>query len=389
MKSLLRPAAAVLITITAALTSLSLPTPAGAASPPTVDGVCEGEILARHNAARVAAGLPRLREDPSIDQVARSWAMNIAKNGRLAHNGQYVSQLGRAVPGWTALGENVGYAPSAAQMHNTFMGSSGHRANILATRFQRIAVGCVRDASGRVWSTVNFVGSNQVIVDRQPTPFHSAGDASSRMRYWLLGAKPDAGRLDHDAGRLLSGQWDVDDLAVYLATSSLHEGSVPGLTRLYYATFLRHPDADGLNYWIRYRQDVGLHRVASIFAGSSEFANRYGSLDNRAFVDRIYRNVLDRAPESAGLEYWVGQLNRGKSRGQVLTGFSESAEFKTKTFSDVTVSWAFVQMLDRVPTTAERYQWTTALDSGTPRETLIRFLADSYTFASRAGSHSY
>ena len=43
---------------------------------------------------------------------------------------------------------------------------------------------------------------------------------------------------------------------------------------------------------------------------------------------RVYRNVLDREPDQAGLEFWSGQLERGaRNRGQVMTGFSESSEF--------------------------------------------------------------
>lgn len=391
MKFLLRPAAAVMITITVALSFASVPgAPAGAQTAPVVDGVCEGELLALHNRARTDAGLPRLREDPAIDAVARAWAMNLARTGKLAHNSKYVSQLGAAVPGWTALGENVGYAPSAPRMHSTFMGSSGHRANILASRYQRIAVACVRDSAGRVWTTVNFVGANQAIADRRPTPFHSAGDASSRLRYWLLGAKPDAARVDQDAGRLLSGQWDVDDLAVYLTDSSTHADAVPGLTRLYYATFLRHPDAAGLEYWIQYRHRVGmLSRVASNFAASTEFTNRYGNLNDRAFVDQIYRNVLGRAPDSSGLDYWVRQMQRGRTRGQVLTGFSESPENKAATRAEVIVSWAFAQMIDRMPTETERATWTSEIEDGGSAAQLVRFLADSQAFAERASSHSY
>lgn len=40
-----------------------------------------------------------------------------------------------------------------------------------------------------------------------------------------------------------------------------------------------------------------------------------------------HKNVLDRAGESAGLDYWTGTLSsRGMSRADVLVGFSLSAE---------------------------------------------------------------
>ena len=63
----------------AALTSVavgSLASPPGAAYPDApsvvaIDGTCEGELLRLHNEARARVGVAALREDPSIDQVAR------------------------------------------------------------------------------------------------------------------------------------------------------------------------------------------------------------------------------------------------------------------------------------------------------------------------------
>lgn len=101
--------------------------------------------------------------------------------------------------------------------------------------------------------------------------------------------------------------------------------------RLYRATFLREPDRGGYDYW-KARLDTGtsLHTIANGFTGSTEFRQRYGALDNRAFVTLLYRNVMERAPDAGGLAHWVGALDGGQSRGHVLVGFSESTELKNK-----------------------------------------------------------
>ena len=52
-----------------------------------------------------------------------------------------------------------------------------------------------------------------------------------------------------------------------------------------------------------------------------------GSLSNGQFVQQVYGNVLDRAPDAAGLAYWTDRLSRGMTRGQLMIGFSESPEF--------------------------------------------------------------
>jgi hypothetical protein len=55
-----------------------------------------------------------------------------------------------------------------------------------------------------------------------------------------------------------------------------------------------------------------------------------GSLDDTAFVQQLYRNVLDREGEASGVEAWKGALQGGMSRADVVLGFSESPEHQNK-----------------------------------------------------------
>ncbi len=103
--------------------------------------------------------------------------------------------------------------------------------------------------------------------------------------------------------------------------------------RLYRAYFLRAPDSSGAAYWEqRYASNsMSLPAISEFFSRSTEFKNRYGSLDDAGFVNLVYRNVLGRAPDSAGLAYWTGLLRGRQPRGAVMVGFSESPEFQRKT----------------------------------------------------------
>jgi hypothetical protein len=98
--------------------------------------------------------------------------------------------------------------------------------------------------------------------------------------------------------------------------------------RLYRAAFDREPDLPGLGFWIR-NLDTNwtLQSVANAFIDSPEFSSLYGRQpSDTIFIDLLYRNVLDRAPEPAGFENWQTALSGGVSRADVLVGFSESAE---------------------------------------------------------------
>ncbi len=100
------------------------------------------------------------------------------------------------------------------------------------------------------------------------------------------------------------------------------------IARLYLAVFLRLPDEGGHDHWVKtFRSGMPLKSIADEFAKAPEFLKRYGAISNEAFVEKIYQNVLGRNSDSAGREHWLGLLNSGTRRGDVIVGFSESSEF--------------------------------------------------------------
>ncbi|EHM02805.1 hypothetical protein HMPREF9946_00709 [Acetobacteraceae bacterium AT-5844] len=106
-------------------------------------------------------------------------------------------------------------------------------------------------------------------------------------------------------------------------------GAAQDVTHLYQAAFDRRPDAVGLEYWTGRLEssDLTEAQIASSFSATPEFATRYGALDNAGYVNQLYQNVLGRAGETSGVEYWTSELNSGaRDRGNVLMGFSDSIE---------------------------------------------------------------
>jgi hypothetical protein len=98
--------------------------------------------------------------------------------------------------------------------------------------------------------------------------------------------------------------------------------------RVYQAAFDRKPDAGGLGYWIgAHRAGLSMDALAAQFIGSSEFAAKYGkNVSDRDFVALLYQNILHRAPEQAGLDWWTGALGSGVTRAGALASFSDSGE---------------------------------------------------------------
>jgi hypothetical protein len=97
--------------------------------------------------------------------------------------------------------------------------------------------------------------------------------------------------------------------------------------RLYQAAFNRAPDKVGIGFWID-ALDHGnsLLDVARGFVNSAEFASLYGAHPSDAqYVDALYANVLHRAPDVSGYDFWLHALQVA-ARDDVLVHFSESAE---------------------------------------------------------------
>ena len=99
------------------------------------------------------------------------------------------------------------------------------------------------------------------------------------------------------------------------------------ITRLYGVCFNREPDADGLNHNCELLWDHTLTatQMAHGFIFSQEFQNL--GLDDSAFVDSLYRSMMDREADEEGKNYWMDKLANGTSREEVFLGFAKSLEF--------------------------------------------------------------
>ena len=106
------------------------------------------------------------------------------------------------------------------------------------------------------------------------------------------------------------------------------DGHAGQVYRLYQAAFNRAPDAAGLGYWIAAMdQGFTLQALAHNFGASAEFVALYGTtLSDAQYVDQLYHNVLHRAGDAAGITYWTNALAQEPQRDLVLVAFSESAE---------------------------------------------------------------
>lgn len=101
------------------------------------------------------------------------------------------------------------------------------------------------------------------------------------------------------------------------------------IARLYTKMLGRKFDEGGLEDWCKayITKEKTIENIAADgFLHSPEFEQQ--NLDNKEFVTRMYETFLNREPDEAGLNDWIGRLERGEeTRDSLVYGFTNSPEF--------------------------------------------------------------
>ncbi|MCY0943746.1 CAP domain-containing protein [Streptomyces antarcticus] len=126
----------------------------------TVNGDAESAVLSLVNKERATAGCGPLAANAKLSAAARAYSDTMARSGVMSHTGPDGSTMTSRVEAagykWSRLGENIARGQAdAASVMNSWMNSSGHRANILNCDFREIGIG-VHKGDGGPWWTQNF-----------------------------------------------------------------------------------------------------------------------------------------------------------------------------------------------------------------------------------------
>ncbi|NRB04696.1 MAG: DUF4214 domain-containing protein [Rhodobacteraceae bacterium] len=103
--------------------------------------------------------------------------------------------------------------------------------------------------------------------------------------------------------------------------ANLSEEQFSSFTEMYIAYFNRAPDAAGLMFWANaFATGTSIESIAQLFADSPEAQALFPSdAPALSFVESVYQNVLGRASDQAGLDFWSSVLANGSvSRAQFV-----------------------------------------------------------------------
>jgi hypothetical protein len=132
------------------------------------------------------------------------------------------------------------------------------------------------------------------------------------------------------------------DSTWFTKAAALPSAQFVDLTELYVAYFNRAPDAVGLDFWAAALHDgMSLQQIAKLFLSAPETIAAYpASQSTQDFVTEVYNNVLGRAPDTGGLNFWANELQHGNvtkdsfllnmiygTRASAANGFPADAQY--------------------------------------------------------------
>jgi uncharacterized protein YkwD len=149
----------------AAGTAQPRPASAGSWADGSFDAGSELQLVTLTNRSRAADGQGPLRVDPELTGIARWRSQDMALRGYFSHSippggGRVFEVIQGKGYCFSLAGENIGwntYSDDIAteQIHQAFLDSPGHRANIVADPWQAIGVGAYKGPDGKkVWTVL-------------------------------------------------------------------------------------------------------------------------------------------------------------------------------------------------------------------------------------------
>lgn len=151
---------------------LSAPPPALSWGDGAFSATSELELIARTNQSRVSAGLTPLSVDAELTTLARWRSADMSARRYFSHSippgGQKVFEtLEDEEYCFTLAGENIGWNThsddvATKRIHEAFLDSPGHRANIVAEPWNAIGVGAYKGPDGKKVWTVLFADPCEV-----------------------------------------------------------------------------------------------------------------------------------------------------------------------------------------------------------------------------------
>lgn len=127
------------------------------------------------------------------------------------------------------------------------------------------------------------------------------------------------------------------ELSRFTNVSTLTDADMLAFCELYVAYFNRAPDSTGLLFWGSALADgMAMNDIAREFFDQPETQALYGGSSSTGdFVTAVYSNILGRAPDADGFDYWTNILDSGvRERSEFILAMIDGAKAATGSAAD-------------------------------------------------------
>ena len=118
---------------------------------------------------------------------------------------------------------------------------------------------------------------------------------------------------------------------------------------------------------------------STLLAGSASIAS--APTPHQLYVESVYRDVLGRAPDPAGLTHWASQLDDGAPPSSVAASIAHSGEY----YANFVIKPDYLKYLGRAADDSGVTYWTGRMQNGLTDEQLAAQLVASDEFYKQAG----
>lgn len=176
---------------------------------------------------------------------------------------------------------------------------------------------------------VDTVGNDVLITVRQPL---SPSDSTILVRGVAQDFDRDVDIVFADSRVNTTVELDSFELPDGHAVFAIDTANADVAGRFYLAALGRAADDAGLRFWVDVLDDLDQkgwsdtqkHQfLADEFCRSDEFLSLYGSNpSNGDYIESVYVNAFGWQPDPGGFDFWVGKMDEGLSRKDVLIDFA-------------------------------------------------------------------
>jgi hypothetical protein len=195
----------------------------------------------------------------------------------------------------------------------------------------------------------------------------------SQLYQSLLQRQPDVGGLAFWSSMLDQG---MSRMQVALGIEQSQEWRADQVQALYQQFLHRDADPSGLATYVNFLGAGGtLEQLKIILTSSPEYFQMQGNGTDAGFLNAIYQDALNRAPDAPGLAGFMQAMNMGTTPQQVATAIFGSTEYVQDE-----VSGFYQQYLKRGPDAGGLMGFVQALKAGVSEQDIIAVMLGSNEF---------